>query len=159
MKKALWKSFWIAMSGELFFSSLLFIVILLSVEQPSLMSFMAKTAGDWITIASQVFFPASIAIWITFVNLEATKFGEYLRHFENDVTFRLSFISPVLLFAATCFVLVLYKGTESSVLANLALFAVVYSGVALFILVRNVTEFMRIYGEYRKQMRSKGEEP
>jgi hypothetical protein len=159
MKKALWKSFWIAMIGELLFSSLLFAATLLVVEQSSLLSFVAKTAGDWITIASQVFFPASIAIWITFVNLEATKFGEYLRHFGNDVTFRLSFIFPVVLFALTCFVLVLYRGIESSILANLAIFAVVYSGVALFILVRNVTEFMRIYGEYRKQMRSKGEEP
>ncbi len=159
MKKALLKTFWIAMAGELLFSALLFAAILLVFEQPSLLGFMVKTAGDWITIASQVFFPASIAIWITFVNLEATKFGEYLRHFGNDLTFRLSFIFPVLLFALTCFILVLYKGIESPILANLAIFAIVYSGVALFILVRNVTEFMRIYGEFREQMRSRREDP
>ena len=111
--------------------------------------FLRDTATDWLTVTGQVLFPASVAIWITYVNVESSRFGDYLRYRKASQPLHFTFAYPVVVFFVATLSLIFLKGTTLSIFPNLALFLLGYSGAVFLSMIFNVTSIMRLYGTFR----------
>jgi len=116
------------------------------------LDFMRESASDWLTVTGQVLFPAAIAIWITYVNLESTTFGGYLRYRNVSGAFHFSFVYPAFVFFGTTVMLIFVKGTQVFWIPNAAIFLLGYSAAVFLAMVLNVTTLMRLYGTFRMEL-------
>lgn len=64
---------------EVALGALIFLCVLFFTEEAARTKFLRDTATDWLAVSGQVLFPAAVAIWITYVNIESSSFGDYLR--------------------------------------------------------------------------------
>jgi len=134
---------------ELFFGAVLFLVSKMFIDEASRATFIRDTAGDWMAVTGQVLLPASVAIWITYVNIESTNFGDYLRYRRATGAFQLSFIYPCFVFFAATVALIFTKGTRLSFLPSISIFLLMYSAAVFTAMVLNVASVMRLYGAFR----------
>lgn len=111
--------------------------------------FLRDTATDWLTVTGQVLFPASIAIWITYVNIESSSFGDYLRFKKESQPLHFTFAYPAVVFFVSTLSLIFLKGTSHGIFPNLALFLLSYSSAVFLSMIFNVTSIMRLYGAFR----------
>lgn len=145
--RLLWGAF-----TELTFGVVLFIVIYLITDDPLRSSFVRDTASDWISVTGQVLFPAAVAIWITYVNIESSQFGDYLRYVKAAGPLHFGFAYPSLVFLATTIVLIFTKGTKLAFMPNVAVFLLLYSTAVFFVMVLNVASLLRLYGGFRAEL-------
>ena len=137
---------------ELLFGAILFFIVRMFTDEAPRVVFIRDTASDWIAVTGQVLLPASVAIWITYVNIESTNFGDYLRYRRAAGAFQFSFTYPCLVFfIATCS-LIFTKGTKVSVMPDVSIFLMAYSVAVFFVMILNVGSVMRLYGAFRIEM-------
>lgn len=130
----------------------LFVLALILVDEPQRISFLRETVSDLLSVTGQVLFPAAVAIWITYVNIESTNFGDYLRFQRAARVFHLGFIYPCLVFFATTVSLIVVKGTKFSLLTDLVVFLLAYCIAVFLTMVLNVATVMRLYGAFRAEL-------
>ena len=111
-----------------------------------------KTASDWLAVTGQVLFPAAVAIWITYVNIESTSFGDYLRYQGAARVFHFVFIYPSLVFFVTTVSLIVVKGTKFQFMTDFAVFLLAYCVAVFLVMVLNVATVMRLYGAFRMEL-------
>lgn len=121
-------------------------------DHASIDSFLAKTISDWLTVTGQVLFPAAVAIWITYVNLESSEFGDYLRHEKVEGAYSLAFRLPAIVFFSATIVLVVYRGVTIQPLLYVAVFLLSYSLALVLSLVSNVTAVIRLYRHFKIEL-------
>jgi len=134
---------------EVVFGIVLSTIAFLFVDEPERISFLKETVSDLLSVSGQVLFPAAVAIWITYVNLESTSFGDYLRFKRAAQVFHLGFIYPCLVFFATTASLIVLKGTKFTMFADLVVFLLAYCIAVFLTMVLNVATVMRLYGAFR----------
>ena len=137
---------------ELIFGAVLFVALCLFVDEPARAAFLRETVSDLLAVTGQVLFPAAVAIWITYVNIESTNFGDYLRFQRAARVFHLGFIYPGFIFFATTVSLIVVKGTKFLVMTDLVMFLLVYCIAVFFTMVLNVATVMRLYGAFRVEL-------
>lgn len=137
---------------EITFGVVLFIVICLITDDALRSSFLRDTASDWISVTGQVLFPAAVAIWITYVNIESSQFGDYLRYVKAAGPLHFGFAYPSLVFLATTIALIFTKGTKLAFMPNVAVFLLLYSTAVFFVMVLNVASLLRLYGGFRAEL-------
>lgn len=118
----------------------------------SVEDFFELTASDWLTITGQVLFPAGVAIWITYVNLEASDFGDYLRHVGVEKAYSAAFILPSMAFFLTSVVLIAYKGSKTGALLYASVFLLAYSLAMVFSLISNTAAVIRLYRQFKIEL-------
>lgn len=143
--------FWGALV-EFVFGIVLSTIAFLFVDEPQRISFLKETVSDLLSVSGQVLFPAAVAIWITYVNIESTSFGDYLRFKRAAQVFHLGFIYPCLVFFATTVSLIVFKGTKFTMLADLVVFLLGYCIAVFLTMVLNVATVMRLYGAFRVEL-------
>ena len=134
---------------ELALGALIFLCVLFFTEEAARAKFLRDTATDWLAVSGQVLFPAAVAIWITYVNIESSSFGDYLRYQKASQPFHLAFIYPAVVFFTTTLALIFAKGTAVTNLPAIAVFLLGYSSVVFVSMILNVTAVMRLYGAFR----------
>jgi len=67
---------------------------------PAIATYIGKTADEWDDLTAGLF-SAGVAIWLTFVNIQSTEFGDYLRFREKDGSYTFAFIAPMVVFFLT----------------------------------------------------------
>ncbi len=117
-------------------------------DKPIVDRFFEHTSSDWLTITGQVLFPAGVAIWITYVNLQSSEFGDYLRHVGVEKAYSAAFVLPSVVFFLTSIVLITYKGTKSVTLSHASVFLLAYSLAMVFSLISNTAAVIRIYRQF-----------
>lgn len=137
---------------EIVFGILLSTIIFLFVDEPQRISFLKETVGDLLSVTGQVLFPAAVAIWITYVNIESASFGDYLRFKRAAQVFHLGFIYPCVVFFATTVSLIIFKGTKFTMFADLVVFLLAYCIAVFLTMVLNVATVMRLYGAFRVEL-------
>ena len=121
-------------------------------DKPSIDQFFERTISDWLTITSQVLFPAGVAIWITYVNLETTEFGDYLNHTGVEKAYSAAFVLPSAIFFLTSVVLVAYKGSKIAILSYASVFLLAYSLAMAFSLISNTAAVIRLYRRFKIEL-------
>lgn len=116
-------------------------------------AFLMATASDWLTVTGQVLFPASVAIWITYVNLASAEFGDYLRFINRERGFSAAFVFPVFVFFLSTISLIFYRGTNAAWLLWWIVFVLAYSTALTISLVGNLTSLVRLYGAFKGELR------
>jgi hypothetical protein len=134
---------------EVTFGAVLFVLAMTFVDEPQRISFLRETVSDLLSVTGQVLFPAAVAIWITYVNIESTNFGDYLRFQGAARVFHLGFIYPCLVFFATTVSLIVVKGTKFLLFTDLVVFLLAYCIAVFLTMVLNVATIMRLYGAFR----------
>lgn len=137
---------------EVAFGALLFALAFISVDEPHRISFLRETVSDLISVTGQVLFPAAVAIWITYVNIESTNFGDYLRYQGATRVFHLSFIYPCLVFFTTTAFLIVIKGTKFLIFTDVVIFLLAYCIAVFFTMILNVASVMKLYGSFRVEL-------
>ena len=137
---------------EVAFGAVLFILALTFVDEPQRISFLRETVSDLLAVSGQVLFPASVAIWITYVNIESTNFGDYLRFQGAARVFHFGFVYPCLVFFTTTVSLIVVKGTKFLVFTDLVFFLLAYCIAVFLTMVLNVATVMRLYGAFRVEL-------
>ena len=137
---------------EVVFGTVLATIVFLFVDEPQRISFLKETVSDLLSVSGQVLFPAAVAIWITYVNIESTSFGGYLRFKGAAHVFHLVFIYPCLVFFATTLTLIISKGTKFTIFTDLVIFLLAYCIAVFFTMVLNVATVMRLYGAFRVEL-------
>lgn len=134
---------------ELAFGVVILACAVIFTEDSVRTKFLRDTATDWLTVTGQVLFPASVAIWITYVNIESSSFGDYLRYRKANQPLHFTFAYPAVVFFVATLSLIFLKGTSHNVFPDLALFLLGYSGAVFLSMIFNVTSIMRLYGAFR----------
>lgn len=137
---------------EIAFGLVLSTLAFLFVDDVQRISFLKETVSDLLSVTGQVLFPAAVAIWITYVNIESTSFGDYLRFKRAAQVFHLGFVYPCLVFFATTVSLIVFKGTKFMIFAELVVFLLAYCIAVFFTMVLNVATVMRLYGAFRVEL-------
>lgn len=137
---------------EIVFGVVLSTIAFLFVDEPQRISFLKETASDLLSVAGQVLFPAAVAIWITYVNIESTRFGDYLRFKRAAQVFHLGFIYPCLVFFTTTVSLIVLKGTKFMLFTDLVVFLLAYCIAVFLTMILNVSTVMRLYGAFRVEL-------
>ena len=137
---------------EIVFGAALSTIAFLFVDEPQRISFLKETVSDFISVTGQVLFPAAVAIWITYVNIESTSFGDYLRFKRAAKIFHVGFIYPCLVFFATTISLIVFKGTKFMMFADLVVFLLAYCIAVFLTMVLNVATVMRLFGAFRVEL-------
>lgn len=137
---------------EIVFGMILATIAFLFIDEPQRISFLKETVSDLLSVSGQVLFPAAVAIWITYVNIESTSFGDYLRFKRAAQVFHLGFIYPCLVFFTTTVSLIVFKGTKFTLFADLVVFLLAYCIAVFFTMVLNVATVMRLYGAFRVEL-------
>lgn len=118
-------------------------------DMPIIGGFFEQTVSDWLTVTGQVLFPAGVAIWITYVNLESSEFGDYLRHAGVEKAYSAAFVLPSTIFFLTTVVLIAYKGSKAAPLLYASVFLLSYALAMVFSLVSNITAVVRLYRQFQ----------
>ena len=137
---------------EVVFGVVLATIAFLFIDEPQRISFLKETVSDLLSVSGQVLFPAAVAIWITYVNIESTSFGDYLRFKRAAQVFHIGFIYPCLVFFATTVSLIVFKGTKFTMFADLVVFLLAYCIAVFITMVLNVATVMRLYGAFRVEL-------
>lgn len=137
---------------ELAFGVAIFVATNLLADEPVRTAFVRNTASDWLAVTGQVLFPAAVAVWITYVNIESSSFGDYLRYRFAAGAFHFSFAYPGFVFFAATVSLIFTKGTELTWMPALSVFLLAYSMAVFVAMVLNVATVMRLYGAFRAEM-------
>ena len=137
---------------EIVFGMILATIAFLFIDEPQRISFLKETVSDFLSVSGQVLFPAAVAIWITYVNIESTSFGDYLRFKRAAQVFHIRFIYPCLVFFATTVSLIVFKGTKFTMFADLVVFLLAYCIAVFITMVLNVATVMRLYGAFRVEL-------
>lgn len=142
--------------GEPLLAVLLTYLICTTFQSSVLSEFFKATVGDLLTILSQVMFPASVAVWISYVNIISGKFGDYIRHRGELEAFNWLFLVPIVVFAITSIALVFLRYSPGGFVATASLFLIVLSTLNLVTLVLNLTTIVRLYGAFRDELGKRG---
>lgn len=137
---------------EIIFGVALSALVFLFVDDLQRILFLKETVSDLLSVTGQVLFPAAVAIWITYVNIESTSFGDYLRFKRAAHVFHFGFIYPCLVFFATTVSLIFPKGTKFLMFVDGVVFLLAYCVAVFFTMVFNVTTVMRLYGAFRVEL-------
>lgn len=114
--------------------------------------FIVSTATEWAQLTGTLF-AASVAAWLTFVNVRATAFGDYLDSKHAVGAYSRAFSAAMLVQFAATGVIIAAKGTNDAVLGHIALFMLIYASVSILSLVRNASGLVVLYGVYRRSVR------
>lgn len=146
-----WRVIWGALV-EIAFGLVWSTLAFLFLDDVQRISFLKETVSDLLSVTGQVLFPAAVAIWITYVNIESSSFGDYLRFKRAAQVFHLGFVYPCLVFFATTVSLIVFKGTKFMIFADLVVFLLAYCIAVFFTMVLNVATVMRLYGAFRVEL-------
>ena len=137
---------------EFAFGAIIFVALSIFIDEPTRVAFLRETVSDWLALTGQVLFPAGVAIWITYVNIESTSFGDYLRYQGASRVFHFLFIYPSLVFFVASISLIVCKGSGFLFMTDLVVFLLAYCIAVFFTMILNVASVMRLYGAFRVEL-------
>lgn len=136
--------------AELILTLIIFYIFYLIFPESEINKFLNNIVSDLIGLVGPVLLPAGIAIWLTYANLESSRFGDYLRRIGKNNIFTLTFAYPIFVFLTTVVCLIFLKGSSYSPLYMISAFLTLYSFINVFTLVTNLTVVIRLYGDFKK---------
>lgn len=110
--------------------------------------YMVKTADEWNDVTG-LLFSVSIAIWLAYINIKSSSFGDYLVRRGDARVYDYAFTFPMPVLAATTVALISCRAATSSVIPLSAFALLVYSGFNTWNLVRNAAGFVALNSRYR----------
>ena len=109
-----------------------------------------KGASEWANLLG-VLFGASVAIWLTFVNLSSTEFGKFLHYKKVYSIFNWGFIFTSITYFIGMICFILTKGlTNSKPLTEITVFVLIYGFINLYTLIKNTSDLIKIYHEFSR---------
>lgn len=138
--------------AELVFVAVLYIVARVVWESSEIAVFLKDTAGEWAALTGTVF-AASFAIWLTFVNIRASEFGDYLDSKDAIGVYSTAFVTAIVVQLGATVSLIIVRGTASEAVAHVSLCLLFYAGVNLLTLIRNATGLVGLYGAFKRGVR------
>lgn len=140
-------------SAEMVLAAMCTVFIWILTSESSVNDFLHKTVGDWISVAGQVLFPASVAVLTVYVNLSTGRFGDYLNKLGKEKFYLHGFTWPVAIFAATTLCLIFFRGIESGEVAQILRWATIYllfwSGAASVVMIANLVQVVRLFRKFQ----------
>ena len=125
--------------------TILLIVILHMIwSGKNIIDFINNTATEWASLAG-IIFTVSIAMWLTYVNVSATEFGDYLRlkkaaeHYSNALLFQ------IIVHFTTTVMLIIALGVSNSLIATISMYLLMFSLVNIITMMNNARDLMKLY--------------
>jgi len=130
----------------------LYLVLVLWLGCGVVAEFVHVTAASWANLTG-VLFAASLTVWIVFVNMAATEFGDYLR-LQNDYrAYYVAFVFPMfVLFGATCLLIISVAQVPVAV-SNVAMGLLIYAVINVVTLVKNATGIVDLQATFKDCVR------
>lgn len=147
-----WLSITWAYVVEFILCVLVFVGIALVWDRTAVTRFIHDTAASWVELTVTLF-AASLAVWLTFVNIRATEFGDYLDQRESVGVYSTALIASMIVHFTSTVLMILNVGIQNAVVAGAGLFFLIYGVVNLLTLVRNSTGLIRLYSTFRRELR------
>ncbi len=140
-------------SAEMVLAAMCTVLVSMLISEASVNDFLYKTVGDWISVAGQVLFPASVAVLTVYVNLSTGRFGDYLNKLGKEKFYLHGFTWPVAIFAATTLCLIFFRGIESGEVAQMLRWTTIYllfwSGAASVVMIANLVQVVRLFRKFQ----------
>lgn len=135
--------------SELVLSGLAYGLLRILFAEEDLRAFTVSTANEWNDLTG-ILFSAALAIWITFVNIRAMPFGEYLYRIGAETQITIAFICAMAVFFCATAALTTCTAINRPEPANIALFLLIYSFFNAYTLIKNSTLLVRLFGKYNR---------
>lgn len=135
--------------SELVLSGVVYGLLRIVFAADDLRSFTVSTASEWNDLTG-ILFTAALAIWITFVNIRAMRFGEYLHRIGAESNITAAFICAMAVFFCATIALISCTAIKRPEPAHMALFLLICSFVNTYTLIRNSTLLIKLYGKFNR---------
>lgn len=143
--------------SELVLSGVMFGLLWLVFGGETLRAFTAATANEWNDLTGMLF-SAALAIWITFVNIRAMPFGEYLHKIGAEKQITVAFICAMAVFFCATITLTVCAAVKRPEPAYAALFLLIYSLINTYTMIQNSTLLIKLYGKHNQLTKALGAE-
>ncbi|WP_169978124.1 hypothetical protein [Tautonia rosea] len=140
--------------SELVLASMAYGMLRILFAGEDLIAFTVSTASEWNDLTG-ILFSAALAIWITFVNIRAMPFGEYLHRVGAEKQITAAFVCAMAVFFCATVTLTACTAISRPEPAHAALFLLIYSLVNAYTLVRNSTLLIKLYGKFNRLSKAK----
>lgn len=135
--------------SELVLSGAMFGLLWLVFGGESIRAFTTATANEWNDLTGMLF-SAALAIWITFVNIRAMPFGDYLHRIGAEKQITVAFICAMAVFFCATITLTVCAAVKRPEPAYAAMFLLIYSLINTYTMIRNSTLLIKLYGKYNQ---------
>jgi hypothetical protein len=147
-RKATWTILW-GYAVEIIGTGAVYGLALACVGGTQLTKFVQDTADEWNDLTG-VLFSAALAIWLTFINIRGSLFGDYLARMRGDAVYSRAFLTAMLSFFLATVMLIACKGTKLDAPSHAAFALLVYSGINLASMVGNATDMVKLYSAFNR---------
>lgn len=114
-----------------------------------LSKFMQDTADEWNDLTG-ILFSAALAIWLTFINIRGSLFGDYLARKGGDAVYSRAFLTAMIAYFMSTVALITCKGIKYEAVSHIAFSLLIYSGINLVSMVKNATDLVRLYSAFNR---------
>ena len=149
-RKESWTVLW-GYAIEVFGAATLHVLALLLAGVSGLTRFIQDTADEWNDLTG-ILFSAALAIWLTFINLRGSIFGDYLAKQRGDSVYSRAFLTALISFFLATVSLILCKGVSNHFASHIAFFLIIYSGINLVSMVKNATDLVKLYSAFNRSV-------
>ncbi|MEW4568019.1 hypothetical protein AB1L88_09150 [Tautonia sp. JC769] len=123
--------------------------VFVSIEQLS--AFIQSTWAEWNDLTG-ILFSAALAVWLTFINIRGSLFGDYLARKQDDRVYSRAFLTAMIAFFFATAALNMVGGIKNDIMAHAAFILLIYSTFNLFSMMKNATDLIRLYSAFKKQV-------
>ncbi len=111
--------------------------------------FVHATCDEWNDLTG-ILFSAALAVWLTFINIRGSLFGDYLAREQGDAVFSRAFLTAMIGFFLATASMIVTRGIKSDYMAHAAMLLLIYSGFNLVSMMSNATDLIKLYSEFKR---------
>lgn len=134
---------------EVVASSILHSIAIFTFGISAITTFVHETCDEWNDL-SGILFSAALAVWLTFVNIRGSLFGDYLAKKRGDDVYSRAFLTSMVAFFLTTVAMIFVRGVKANLVAHLALWLLIYSFLNLYSMIKNSTDIIRLYSAFKR---------
>lgn len=114
-------------------------------------NFIQDTADEWNDLTG-ILFSASLAIWLTFINIRGSLFGDYLARKRGDMVYSRAFLTAMIACFVATVLLIACKGMSNAMITHLAFALLICSAINLVSMIKNATDLVRLYSAFKREL-------
>ena len=116
---------------------------------PAITAFVQETCDEWNDL-SGILFSAALAVWLTFIIIRGSLFGEYLAKHRSDDVYSRAFLTSMIVFFLMTVAMIFARGIKSNIVAHVSLWLLIYSFLNLYSMIKNSTDIIRLYSAFKR---------
>lgn len=134
---------------EVVAASIVHAIAIIAFGIPTITTFVHETCDEWNDL-SGILFSAALAVWLTFINIRGSLFGDYLAKKRGDDVYSRAFLTSMIVFFLTTVSMIFVRSIKANIVAHAALWLLVYSFLNLYSMIKNSTDIIKLYSAFKR---------